>query len=163
MRIVSSAVLIAAAAGCAATRPTIRGILSFDEAEAVRSNLGPASSPTPAAGPHLCRCGTFLEERDLQALQSPRTPWEWSPIAPGRTVNPTVRQKHYFLAGNVTDAFLSDNDYEFSHPFGYDLDIDLIVDPAFRHLVWRGDALASSVINIEIEQGLFPRTRTDGG
>src|SRR5262249_38136471 len=65
-------------------------------------------------------------------LVSDKPAWEWNPILDPQN---QFDERLVGLTGWVVATHLSDNDNPFLHPFGFDWNLDVVVDAGFHQLV----------------------------
>ena len=88
------------------------------------------------------------------------TNYEWAPLLPGTGYKnaPTVDEGQVIAGGQVENWRNSGNDVLAAHPWGYDTEWNIILNPAnFLRLNYAPPHVGNnSPLHVEIEQGLFP-------
>lgn len=153
-----SLVLLVCCALCACrgelSVPADRPPLSFAEVE---------KPPLPAgfSGPDVHACAAdptraYLGELFKSGLDDPQVLWHWAPVVPGPdAAHPTLAQPEFSLAGTIAAADDSTDDVLADHPFGVDIDADVVPDHAYTYLPFENNR--SAMLHTEIESRMFPR------
>jgi hypothetical protein len=138
--------------------PLARPILAFDTAAVAAANR--ASLPAGFTMPLQTACSSdptrpYIAELADHPITDAKVPFHWAPIVPGPIPgrNP-VGQPEFFVSGSIADFSRSTLDVPFDHPFGYDSNFNVLVDPEFAFLVYPPSTPAS--LHTEIERGLYP-------
>jgi hypothetical protein len=134
----------------------VRSILGFNEAAAVQGNHSvPGGFPKP--NPSVCGGvgSAFLGELKDRTPDNAKVPYEWAPIVPSTVVagKPTVSERTFSVAGQLSAQNNSNHDILFAHPFGKDWNMDVKVDAAYKDLSLDP---TGGLMHMEIEQGLLP-------
>jgi hypothetical protein len=143
--------------GCgkkAAAKPTIGGVLGFDQNVAAVANE-PLFAPDPGVV-----CGSPTEEFGVELVHvaSPtqaKVLNEWGEIVPG---------KQMYLSGRVAEFEFSTGDLTFTHPFDKDIITNIKPDPPYRLLAQRvgesaegdADGPPRGLLHWELSKKLFP-------
>ena len=102
--------------------------------------------------PSVCGGGGFITDLN--------TKYEWMPLLPGTGYRnaPTVDEGQVVAGGQVDDWHLSSNDVLAAHPWGYDTEWDILLNPTdFLRLNYVPSNVGNNLLlHVEIEQGLFP-------
>lgn len=144
-------------AGCgrkAAAKPTIGGVLGFDQKVAAVANE-PLFTPDPGVV-----CGSRTEEFGVELVHvaSPtqaKVLNEWGEIVPG---------KQMYVTGTVEGFEFSTGDLTFTHPFDKDIITDIKPDAAYARLAERvgesagsdADGPPKGLLHWELSKKLFP-------
>ena len=157
--------LALAALGCGRTAPVYppgplaRPILGLDEAASAAANQ--AMFPAGFTGPVETTCSVdpsraFLGELADHPPADAEVLYHWAPIIPGPVAGESpLAQPEFYAAGSVTGTNLSTLDTSFDHPFGFDFNLDVALDPPFQLLVLNRDPRVRT-LHTELEQELFP-------
>ena len=85
--------------------------------------------------------------------------YHWAPIVPGPQADrPTLDQPEFSLAGTIVGANDSGDDVLADHPFGLDVNSDVLLDAPYSFLSFRPDGTTDPVIHTEVETRTFPRS-----
>jgi hypothetical protein len=153
---VSTLILAGVLAACSSTsaqpKPSVSGILSFDQIQAARAN-----EPVATADPNFACGGSEAFGQELVRLANPalaKVRSEWGDVVPGKQV---------FITGVASDAELFGADLQFSHPFGGDFTFNTHLADRFLGLAQEvgtagGNPAGPGSIHTEIERGLIPHS-----
>lgn len=96
----------------------------------------------------------YIGELFAHGIDDVQVPWHWAPVIPGPDpAHPTVDQPEFFIAGALEDVVDSGDDVLADHPFGLDVNSNLLADPDYAFL-----APETGALHTEIEMRIFPRT-----
>ena len=77
----------------------------------------------------------YIAELFTDGIDAIEVNWHWAPVVGGpRATLPTLGQPEFSLAGTVEVANTSGDDVLADHPFGYDVNQDVLPDPDFGFL-----------------------------
>lgn len=140
--------------------PADRAILGFSGTSATDANkaLLPAGFSTPDL--HSCAADTtrayILELFKPGPIDQPQVLWHWAPVVSGPDAKkPTLRQPEFSVAGTVAGTDDSTTDVLADHPFGSDVNVDVMPDAAYAFLAY--GFMQSSALHTEVETRAFPR------
>jgi len=158
----STVTLIILAACSGATPPKVatdRPNLLWTEDSATKANAAalPAGFTSPAET--ACAQDTtrqYLGELFVDGISNPQVLWHWAPVVGGPQASlPTLQQPEFSLAGTLAGVDDSNDDVLADHPFGTDVDGDVMPDADFAFLPFEHDR--STLLHTEVENRIVPR------
>lgn len=140
--------------------PGDRSILDWWSNESFTGDY--ALVPALFDGPDEHRCAAdptrvYIAELFSSGIDDVEVNWHWAPLIPGPDdARPTIDQPEYSLAGTIAGVDDSDDDVLADHPFGLDVNADVIPDAPYSFLDGDEDG-PGAALHTEVETRIFPR------
>ncbi len=141
--------------------PADRPILSWTEGSGAAANE--ALIPADFAGSDQRACAAdinrvYIGEIFTHGIKNIQVDWHWSPVISGPDPElRTLDQPEISLGGVVRSTNDSNDDVTADHPFGFDFNLDISLDPQFAFVSHKHKDEAIPYIHAEIELRTIPR------
>ena len=128
-------------------------------------STAPDEKPAGFTQPDEHRCAAdptrvYVGELFVNGIDDVQVDWHWAPVLPGpNAALPTLAQPELSLAGTLAGANESTDDVLADHPFGPDVNADVLLDPGFGFLLFEGEGRTPSTLHTEVENRSFPRAQ----